>query len=226
VLQEPSLRATSAAPAAAQNLSFGPLVEREFTNGFMLDFDSGRIATNWPEAVTKPDSIVEEVLLGFDWMRREGMDFAWLENDGTYSVGMKLKELAPADFADLTATQLAAMLAVAGTNPTQTKLALNSNEPSIYGFQTREGGLGILQINGFTENPRGVKIRYKLAQHSEAQTPKPAAITGQVTDQNGKPLANVRWRISAIEAWRDGQWELTHNLGEPNGGDRTGRFGM
>lgn len=38
-------------------------------------------------------------------------------------------------------------------------------------FETREGAIGILQITGFTENPRGVKIRYKLAQ---TQTGNPA----------------------------------------------------
>jgi serine/threonine protein kinase len=156
--------------AAAPNFSFGPVVEREFTNGFMLDFDSGRIATNWPDSVTKPDSIVENVLLGFDWMRREGMDFAWLENDGTYSVGMKLKELAPADFDDLTVTQLAADLAAINVEAPQTKLNPNTNGASVYGFQTREGGMGILQITGFTDNPRGVKIRYKLVQDFDTVT--------------------------------------------------------
>jgi serine/threonine protein kinase len=33
-----------------------------------------------------------------------------------------------------------------------------------YWFETRTGLKGILQITGFTENPRGVKIRYKLVQ--------------------------------------------------------------
>ena len=36
--------------------------------------------------------------------------------------------------------------------------------PKTYGFTTRSGGIGLLQITGFTENPRGVKIRYKLVQ--------------------------------------------------------------
>ncbi len=39
-----------------------------------------------------------------------------------------------------------------------------NNQLETYEFQTREGGTGILQITGFTENPRGVKIRYKLVQ--------------------------------------------------------------
>jgi serine/threonine protein kinase len=34
-----------------------------------------------------------------------------------------------------------------------------------YWFETRDGLKGILQITGFTENPRGVKIRYKLVQN-------------------------------------------------------------
>jgi hypothetical protein len=34
-----------------------------------------------------------------------------------------------------------------------------------YWFETRKGLKGILQITGFTENPRGVKIRYKLVQN-------------------------------------------------------------
>jgi len=79
---------------------------------------------------------------------------------------------------------------------------------------------------GDSLNPRGVKIRYKLVQNPVAQLPKPVTVTGEVTDQNGKPLANVRWRISAVEEWRDGQWELIHNLGWPQWSvtDSEGRF--
>jgi hypothetical protein len=36
--------------------------------------------------------------------------------------------------------------------------------PATYLFKTREGGMGVLQIVGFTNNPSGVKIRYKLVQ--------------------------------------------------------------
>jgi len=35
-------------------------------------------------------------------------------------------------------------------------------------FKTREGGLGIIQIAGFTDNPKGVKIRYKMVQKESA----------------------------------------------------------
>jgi hypothetical protein len=36
--------------------------------------------------------------------------------------------------------------------------------PATYAVKTREGGRGLLQILGFTSNPPGVKIRYKLLQ--------------------------------------------------------------
>jgi len=36
--------------------------------------------------------------------------------------------------------------------------------PMTFAFQTRQGDRGVLQITGFTDNPRGVKIRYKLVQ--------------------------------------------------------------
>ncbi|HEX5400636.1 MAG TPA: protein kinase [Verrucomicrobiae bacterium] len=40
-----------------------------------------------------------------------------------------------------------------------------STEDTVCGFRTRSGRLGILQILGDTDNPPGVKIRYKLVQH-------------------------------------------------------------
>jgi hypothetical protein len=51
------------------------------------------------------------------------------------------------------------------TNTVQDSVILHAtNTPATWLFVTREGGMGVLQITGFTENPRGVKLRYKLAQ--------------------------------------------------------------
>ena len=42
------------------------------------------------------------------------------------------------------------------------RLATNAVFPLTFAFQTTAGGLGVLQVTGLTESPRGVKIRYKL----------------------------------------------------------------
>src|SRR5205085_1213506 len=42
--------------------------------------------------------------------------------------------------------------------------------PKTYGFTTRAGGVGILQITGFADNPRGMKVRYKLVQKAQSTT--------------------------------------------------------
>jgi serine/threonine protein kinase len=42
-------------------------------------------------------------------------------------------------------------------------LSAGTTLPTTYFFVTREGDAGLLQILGFTENPKGTRIRYKLA---------------------------------------------------------------
>ncbi len=46
-----------------------------------------------------------------------------------------------------------------------TTCLLTREQSATWFFKTRQGRVGILQIAGFTENPRGVKIRYKLVQN-------------------------------------------------------------
>ena len=40
-----------------------------------------------------------------------------------------------------------------------------ANGTDTYYFRTRDDTWGVLQITGFSENPHGVKIRYKLVQN-------------------------------------------------------------
>ncbi len=48
---------------------------------------------------------------------------------------------------------------------------LTRDQSSLWFFKTREGGVGLLQITGFTENPHGVRIRYKLVQQTPDDRP-------------------------------------------------------
>jgi len=51
-------------------------------------------------------------------------------------------------------------------------------------FRTREAAVGILQITGISDNPRGVKIRYKLVQAAD-----PVRKTGDTSDHANAPVA-------------------------------------
>src|ERR1051325_11977850 len=77
--------------------------------------------------------------------------------------------------------------------------------PKTFAFQTREGGRGILQITAITENPRGVKLRYKLVEDrngaSDAHSATSVMIKGtdfSITSQGGQVIIDSpKGRMSA-----------------------------
>ncbi|MDD5138642.1 MAG: serine/threonine-protein kinase [Verrucomicrobiales bacterium] len=69
---------------------------------------------------------------------------------------------------------------------------LTLKQSALWFFKTREGGMGILQITGFTENPRGVKLRYKLVQTSAD------AVSGS-TDDSRLVLEAVQFDVAHPE---------------------------
>jgi hypothetical protein len=63
------------------------------------------------------------------------------------------------------------------------------NLPLVLSFQTRDRAQGLLQIIGFTENPRGVKLRYKLVQTQNiAAEPAPDFYIGQTNFPRGDSI--------------------------------------
>jgi hypothetical protein len=71
--------------------------------------------------------------------------------------------------------------------PATAELNTDGKFPATWIFRTDEGGMGILQITGFTENPRGVTIRYKLVQ---AVTALPAPAPTSAKQGEGKTHQN------------------------------------
>jgi hypothetical protein len=65
-----------------------------------------------------------------------------------------------AEWETLTPGQLTEKLKAATVDAASAEVPL----PKTYGFTTRAGGLGMLQILSTNENPRGLKLRYKLVQ--------------------------------------------------------------
>jgi hypothetical protein len=145
---------------------FGPVIERmvnlEFGTNWAIDLDSGRLMDGRDDVeeqgadaaglgflpITNPTFIglccINETFAmlvdatnwdngGADWVRSRADKLPF---------GVKASEL-PAVTMSMTCSE-------------------EGELPSTYLFKTREGGRGILQITGFTENPPAVKIRYKL----------------------------------------------------------------
>jgi len=71
-----------------------------------------------------------------------------------------------------------------------------AGHPDTYNVRTHDNGYGLLQIIGFTDNPRGVKIRYKLVQTSRNSLPegagKPEAQpANRMVLQASEPMSSV-----------------------------------
>jgi hypothetical protein len=131
-----------------------------------IDFDRGEVGD-------LPSALETNYALKFGWMAERGFDALVWRQDGLECPGMTVADATLADWDDLPATAVAARLQDvekldAPALQTWGKL------PATWVFRTREGGLGLLQITGFTENPRGVKLRYKLVQDPASQTLEPS----------------------------------------------------
>lgn len=200
--------------SAAPELTFGPVVERvvadssasfaneaERTNALiMVDFDSGKLfagsSTMW--AAGKDAEYL--------WMRNNGVDAMGFIHSFHGLVGLDMKvSTVPAVTWD-TEPDTLALDQFKNVQPQETAVMDAETNPSkTWFFQTREGSMGILQITGFTENPRGVKIRYKLAQNGNE--PKRVAM---LAVQNWLALADAgaysqTWDTAAASFRADGQ---------------------
>ena len=80
-------------------------------------------------------------------------------------------------------------------------LAAKSDEPTTWLFKTREGGMGLLQITGFTENPPGVKIHYKLVQGGTPQITLPTKTIMLARPTNS--LVGTTTNTRTVDVWSD-----------------------
>jgi tRNA A-37 threonylcarbamoyl transferase component Bud32/signal peptidase I len=158
------------------SLSFGPVIERTLDLAGSgptrwLDLDGGTI-------VEKPEGwFVTSLVTGPDRSTLPALG-VWLSssNFNTTTIGMvflvnvtnALWELAsPAEVGE-ELERLRSEELVKSHSPLAeiTMMVAATNEiPKTYAFKTPKGAFGLLQITAFTDNPPGVKIRYKLAQN-------------------------------------------------------------
>ena len=178
------------APVAAQNFSFGPVVERvlpcELPLNFLagINFGSGQVET----ISFGTNDVSPGGQSGDDYFNQKGVDMTAIGDPklmpqssglncrlGTFALPVAAAEWdrASAAIVLMHATNLPTMQAPVKNTPefmNMTVMLFSEDGvlPKTYIFHTAKGEAGILQITGFTENPRGVKLRYKLVQNIAA----------------------------------------------------------
>jgi biopolymer transport protein ExbD len=204
-------QAAQARAAASVNLTFGPAIERAIAEPFAPDYvwfdlDTGRSValSNYFKAgydpEFKPHTEAEnrpyqeefkrlKVASGADISARlEGVPPGFGKPPALFGLEMVIVPTTPDKWDALTTSELNATLAGKPLKG-QPSMDFNHDQTATYLFQTREGARGILQITSFTDNPRGVKIRYKLVQL--AQTNPPSPVTNSSPDiQPPAPATN------------------------------------
>src|ERR1035437_714143 len=157
---------------AAPKLTFGPVDEQLLTRMRAIDFDTDKLATL---GLDKNGNFRHDI---YYWpvvdMRKQGLDALYeAQTSNSLLTGdLKVIDLLNNDWERIRPEQLKQLFQSLDLAPGRPPPAIEfkTNGLTTYGFQTREGGMGILQITCSTDNPRGVKLRYKLVQTDPAAT--------------------------------------------------------
>ncbi len=136
-------------------VTFGPV--RELTFGGYLDFDTGNVREA-PVVTTTNGSHGEETRV---WLERNGFDAAAGIGE-LNAFGMLCVALENEHWDTLSPPELTARLHQGMFRPSSLKPWKNGELPSTFGFRTREGGTGMLQLLGFAQGQPGASVRYKL----------------------------------------------------------------
>ncbi len=172
--QDGKITRSDEAPSAPEGVCFGPVIERVVNDDSVqadvyVDFDTGKL-------FTRPDDV-----LGFEknvkWFRDRGID-ALCDIDAPVSGLVGIDMVVHPFSAEvqmwerMTARNLKEQEFWTFARPGfPVYFSAVGDLPATYAFKTREGGMGILQIVGFTEDPPGVKIRYKMVQGADGSGP-------------------------------------------------------
>jgi predicted Ser/Thr protein kinase len=155
----------AAEPAAAG--AFGPVIEQELTNLSAFKVGSTNVEL-LPSNVAEMNRGPEKDSAACDWLESTDNDFAFVSAyDGFYSMTRDMTTLKREDWETATPQSLGSSL-----RDTTNDVAARFGDTSLlgnatnctFGFKTRAGLIGLLQITGYTENPSGVKMRYKFFQ--------------------------------------------------------------
>ncbi|MHC4332320.1 MAG: hypothetical protein ACYSUV_01045 [Planctomycetota bacterium] len=155
-----------------EELMFGPVIEQSLKGqgepSSSIDFDTQRTLT--PEMETRDGVGVAS----FRLCRKQGIDaIAQEERAGLAAISMKVVRLDESDWDTMPPAKLAKLLKDRHRRIKRVKQRgygiVRLSGDSIFGFKTRDGGIGMVRIVDFKEDPWGVKIRYKMVEQSRAE---------------------------------------------------------
>jgi serine/threonine protein kinase len=153
-------------------VAFDPLIERVIEadphGSCAIDLDAGELLR--PPAEFRGASDLE-------WLRSSGADAVAVEGKGLRAFDVQIVPIDNSCWNDVRGAWCDQLLGMKVGSDSETTAVYDmfstDRFPAAYIFRTREGCKGALQILGFTENPAGVKIRYKLVS-GRPLAPRPA----------------------------------------------------
>jgi hypothetical protein len=167
-------------------MSFGP-VNEVIINKQLIDLDTGNSFSN--------DEIGAEDRK--EWFKKNGIDLSitylnsimkWVDGEvllGCYDmivVALKKKE-----WESITIAKVIERINAGQRVPNRglpVKSIAGAFSSSTYAIKTREGGIGLLQIVGFDDEPRGINIRYKMVQPPDEPVVTLSVDTSEVKDSD------------------------------------------
>ena len=178
------------APVRAAGTSFGPVIERVMRNNTesdtcLIDLDRNKVFAD-----SSPDDA------GLEWGRQKGIDAIAMTQkpEGIRGlIGLEIRMVpVPPDYWDsITPAALAKQLS--SVPPLREAIMRGENTlPTTFLFITREGGMGILQITGFTDDPRAVRFRYKMVEAKGQGSAAKAESTMEIADAKADAAARSR----------------------------------
>ena len=186
-----------------QKLSFGQVIERVVNHtgsNCFIDLDTGEVRTPPKEVFAQGSQAAMR------WTEQHGIDAGgFVADPGRGLIGFDMVAVPVSDksWSGIQVYSLQEMVASSKPgNPVY--LSAGPTLPTTFLFATREGGMGVLQITGFTDNPPGVKIRYKLVQEPAAwrhAAPSPA-LASQPTETARLKLEYAEKELTRAEELR------------------------
>ena len=204
-------QSSKADSTANKSATFGPVIERTVNHSgdnCLIDLDTGRLfAGDLP-----PEVVQQGSKAAVEWAAEQGIDAGGgMQPEIMGLIGFDLIAFpAPNEHwhtktaASLLADRENAFKASNPGNPVF--LSAKGAVPATWILQTREGGLGILQILGFTDQPKGVKIRYKMVEQSAGSTTNPTEKATEAERPWGEAVEGVQVSLRPDKSvWKFGE---------------------